>query len=108
MTWRIALTPTAQRMLAAIPDRRIREQIARRIAGLASDPEKQGKALLGELAGIRSLRTVGQRYRILYRLERQTVVVLVVAVGIRKEGSKTDVYSLARKLIRLRLIEPRE
>jgi len=62
--------------------------------------------LTGELAGHRSLRAAGQRYRILYRVERNQVLVLVVAVGIRREGSRSDIYELARKLLRLRLAEP--
>ncbi|MBZ5537093.1 MAG: hypothetical protein LAO31_14155 [Acidobacteriia bacterium] len=66
------------------------------------DPEKQGKPLVEELAGYRSLRAVGQRYRIIYRVDRS----LVIAVGIRKAGSQRDIYSLAKKLIRLRLVEP--
>ena len=93
-------------MLGSIRDRRVRQGLSERIDGLANEPDKQGKPLTGELHGVRSLRAVGQRYRILYRLERQRVVVLVVAVGIRKEGSKDDVYSVARKLLRLRLLEP--
>lgn len=32
-------------------------------------------------------------------------MVLVVALGIRKEGDKKDVYNLAKKLIRLGLLE---
>jgi len=92
-------------MLEAIPDARIREQVLKRSTQLASEPEKQGKPLLGELSGVRSLRAVGQRYRILYRVERKRIVVLVVAVGIRKEGSRGDVYALARKLLRTRLVE---
>ena len=34
--------------------------------------------------------------------------VFVVALGIRKEGSRRDIYSLAKKLIRLRLLQPPE
>jgi mRNA interferase RelE/StbE len=52
------------------------------------------------------VRTAGQRYRILYRVEAKTVIVLVVAVGIRKDGDKKDIYALAQKMIRLGLIEP--
>ena len=98
MSWKIVLTPTAQRMLAAVRDRRIER--------LAEDPDKQGKPLVGELVGYRSLRAVGQRFRILYRLEKRQVVVLVVALGRREEGGKKDVYALAKKLIRLRLLDP--
>lgn len=93
-------------MLAAVGDRRTQQKIAARINTLASEPEKRGKPLQGELRGIRSLRAAGQRYRILYRLERDRVVVLVVAIGLRKEGGKRDVYSLARKLLRQRLLDP--
>jgi mRNA interferase RelE/StbE len=92
-------------MLEAIEDRRIREKIRDRIDGLAKDPEKQGKALIEELAGYRSLCAAGQRYRIIYKVEEEKIVVLVVAVGIRKGGSKRDIYSLAKKLLRLHLVE---
>ncbi|OGR89857.1 MAG: plasmid stabilization protein [Elusimicrobia bacterium RIFCSPHIGHO2_02_FULL_57_9] len=104
MTWNIRLTPTAQDMLAAITDRRIREKIAQRIDGLAHYPEKQGKPLSGELAGYRSLRAAGQRYRIIYRTQNKRLLVLVVATGLRKEGDRQDIYFLAKKLIRLGLV----
>lgn len=91
-------------MLEAIQDRRVREKIRDRIDGLAEEPEKQGKPLTGELTGYRSLRAVGQRYRIIYRIEEGKVLVLVMALGIRKEGSGKDIYVLARKLLRLRLL----
>ena len=98
-------TPEALRMLERVADRRVREQIVERAGKLAEEPEKQGKPLLGELAGLRSLRASGQRYRILYKVERGRVLVLIVAVGIRKQGSRRDVYELARKLLRVRLVE---
>ncbi|MEK7351459.1 MAG: type II toxin-antitoxin system RelE/ParE family toxin [Nitrospirota bacterium] len=104
MRWQVGLTPHARVMLEAIQDRRIREKIRDRIDGLAEEPEKQGKPLTGELTGSRSLRAVGQRYRIIYRIEEGKVLVLVMAVGIRKEGSGKDIYVLARKLLRLRLL----
>ncbi len=92
-------------MLQDVSDSRLRELIFRRAKQLETEPEKQGKRLLGELAGLRSIRAAGQRYRILYRVERSRVIVLVVAVGIRKEGSRRDIYSLAKKLLRAKLIE---
>jgi mRNA interferase RelE/StbE len=91
-------------MLEAIQDRRIRDKIRDRIDGLAEEPEKQGKTLTGELTGYRSLRAVGQRYRVIYRIEEGKVLVLVMALGIRKEGSGKDIYVLAQKLLRLRLL----
>jgi mRNA interferase RelE/StbE len=91
-------------MLEAIQDRRIRDKIRDRIDGIAEEPEKQGKPLTGELTGYRSLRAVGQRYRIIYRIEEGKVLVLVMDLGIRKEGSGKDIYVLAQKLLRLRLL----
>ena len=61
---------------------------------------------MGELTGYRSLRAAGQRYRIIYRIEKDKVVILIAAVGIRKEGSQVDIYALAKKLLRMRLVEP--
>jgi mRNA interferase RelE/StbE len=92
-------------MLEGISDQRGREEIAERSEKLADEPEKQGKALLGELMGLRSLRSSGQRHRIIYRVDRGRVLVLIVAVGIRKQGSRRDIYELAQKLLRARLIE---
>ena len=106
MTYWILLTPQALKMLKAIPDRRVRGKLSGRIEALAEEPQKQGKPLLGPLAGYRSLRAVGQRYRILYRVEEDQVLVLVVALGMCKEGDKRDVYVLAKKLMRLHLLEP--
>lgn len=106
MTYAIRITPTALEMIRGVRDRRVIDLIQKRIDELAKDPDKQGKALHGELQGYRCVRAVGQRYRILYRVEGMAVIVLVVAVGIRKEGDKKDIYELAQKMIRLGLIEP--
>jgi len=102
--YRLVLTPTARSMLAAITDRRTRERVRDRIDGLAVDPELQGKALLGELKGYRSLRAAGQRYRIVYRVHPAHVEVLVVAISRRAEGAHEDIYRLAQRLLRLRLL----
>jgi len=91
-------------MLKAITDRRIRAKLASVIDGLESDPELRGKPLDDDLAGYRSVRAVGQRYRIIYRVERSIVTVVVVAAGIRKAGSREDIYRVAEKLIRLGLL----
>jgi mRNA interferase RelE/StbE len=92
-------------MLAEISDRRIREKIIAAIDRLAEEPEKQGKALVGELTGFRSIRAAAQRYRIIYRMQGEAIVVIVVAAGIRRAGARADIYNLAKKLLRLRLLE---
>lgn len=103
--YRVRLTPTARNMLARITDRRTLEKIRERIDGLASDPDLQGKPLLGELKGFRSVRAAGQRVRILYRVRQARVEVLVVAVGLRREGAREDIYKLAQRLMHLRLLD---
>jgi len=105
MKWKILLTPTALKLLSDISDRRIREKIGNVIDRLEEDPEKQGKALLGELSGFRSMRAVGQRYRIIYQIRNNEVVVIIVAVGIRRDGAKDDIYTLTKKLFKLGLLQ---
>ncbi|MFK7604009.1 type II toxin-antitoxin system RelE/ParE family toxin [Deinococcus sp. SM5_A1] len=94
----ITLTPKAVEMLEAVTDRREREALLECIEALAADPELQGKALLGELRGHRSVRAVGQRYRIVYRVIRDEVVVLVIGMGRRREGNRRDVYAQLERL----------
>jgi mRNA interferase RelE/StbE len=104
MSFRIVLTPTAVKLLSEISDRRIREKIGAVIDRLIEEPDKQGKALLGQLAGFRSIRAVGQRYRVIYKVSSDEILVIVVAAGIRKDGAKDDIYNLAKKLFRVGLL----
>lgn len=92
-------------MLQQITDKRIQRKIVDRVEELTAEPDKQGKPLTGELQGYRSLRAVGQRYRIIYSIEQEAVMVIVVGLGLRKEGDKKDIYTLARKLLRLHLLD---
>ena len=105
LIWTVELTPQARLMLEAIKDRRTLDKIRERIDGLAREPRKQGKSLMGELSGFYSLRAAGQRYRIIYTLQEDKIVVLVVATGIREAGDKADIYTLTQKLLRLGLLE---
>ncbi|HSS43933.1 MAG TPA: type II toxin-antitoxin system RelE/ParE family toxin [Thermoanaerobaculia bacterium] len=102
--FQVLWTAQARKMLEGVSDRRIQDQLLKRSKQLESEPEKQGKPLLGELSAFRSLRAVGQRYRIIYKVERNRVIVLIVGVGIRKQGGSRDIYALARKLLRARLL----
>ena len=88
-----------------IEDIRERALLAKRIGELREDPDQQGKALSGELRGYRSIRAVGQRYRVIYALDDDTVRVLVCHMGLRQAGDENDVYETARKLIRARLVD---
>ncbi len=103
--WVVGISRGAQEQMATISDQRVQDGIRKRINQLEYEPEKQGKPLKDELIGYRSVRAVGQRYRILYKVETEKVIVLVVALGIRKDGDKKDVYELAKKLARLGILD---
>ncbi|MDD5351445.1 MAG: type II toxin-antitoxin system RelE/ParE family toxin [Chthoniobacteraceae bacterium] len=105
MKFQINIQPTALKMLRGISDARVRQKLVERIDSLVDEPEKLGKPLLKDLSGYRSIRAVGQRYRIIYAVDASRSTVSIVALGIRKDGDKSDIYSLARKLIRLRLVD---
>ena len=102
--WIVSLTRDAEIQLSSIRDQRIRNALIARLRQLENEPESQGKALTDELAGYRSIRAVGQRYRIIYKIKAERVIVTVVALGMRKEGDKKDIYQLAKKLMRLGLL----
>ena len=98
MTCQVFLTREAEKMLLAIKDRRVRELLYSRAMKLQKNPEQQGKHLVRELAGLRSVRAVGQRYRIVYEIDGSRQEVWVVTLGIRKEGNRGDVYVIASKM----------
>ena len=97
--YEIQLTPLALEMLAAVKDRREQEKLRDRIDQLKVEPQKQGKALVDNLSGFRSIRAVGQRYRIVYQVEQDRVLVVVVGLGRRKDGDKKDIYTILEKLL---------
>ncbi len=100
MKYSIKVTDLAKQMIKEISDRRIREELAKRIDKLADDPNLQGKPLQGILAGYRSVRAVGQRYRIVYKVYDKNLVVYIVGAGIRKDSSKDDIYTRLQKLLK--------
>jgi len=97
--YEIRLTPLALEMLAEIKDQRHVKILSERIEKLKYKPEKQGKFLTGKLKGYLSIRAVGQRYRIIYQVQKSEIVVIILAVGLRSEGNKQDIYSRLKKLL---------
>ena len=97
--YRIELTLLALEMLAEVNDQRHMEGLTNRIEKLRSEPEKQGKPLGDILKGYRSVRAVGERYRIIYKVDRNLVVVLVVGVGLRRQGNRSDIYATIERLL---------
>ncbi len=104
MVYPIEITPTALEALESITDGRTRAAIVRRIDALGEEPHKQGSLLRGELAGFMSVRAAGQRHRVVYRIDEEEERVVVYLVGLRREGSRQDVYALAQRLVRRGLV----
>lgn len=99
MDYHIELTQLALEMIDAVQDRREQQGIIKRIQKLKNEPLQQGKPLTGDLKGLYSVRAMGQRYRIIYQVKVEKVLIIVVGVGRRKEGDKKDVYTLLKKLL---------
>jgi len=95
----VRLTETALEMLEEIADRRVRKTLWNKLQGLREEPEKQGKPLANELRGCRSLRALGQRYRIVFQVIRDQRQVIVLGVGFRKQGDRRDIYALLQRLL---------
>jgi mRNA interferase RelE/StbE len=98
LKYRVLITDTCLRLIEKILDKKIQLSILDRIQKLSEKPEEQGKKLVKDLAGFRSVHAAG-RYRIIYKTDKRTVIIYVLAAGIRKEGDKKDIYKIAKKLL---------
>ncbi|MHB8763180.1 MAG: type II toxin-antitoxin system RelE family toxin [Deferrisomatales bacterium] len=82
MAYRIDFTPGAARQFRKLPAE-VRRRLEPVIQALADDPRPAGsKKLAGEERGYRV--RMGD-YRVLYRLEDDVLVVLVIRIGHRRE-----------------------
>lgn len=85
-------------------DGSVRPTIAAKINLLKTSPTLRGKPLQDELQGYYRIVAAG-RYRAIYRIaggydpEKHLGRVEVVCIGIRKEGSKEDIYYIAKRMI---------
>ena len=106
MDWQINFTESALDTLRNISDRRIQRVILELAQALSEEPDRKGAPLRDELSGYRSIRAAGQRYRIIYRVDENLRSVIIIAMGLRREGDRRDIYALAQRLVRLELVEP--
>jgi mRNA interferase RelE/StbE len=102
--YKIKLTKIAVENIKSI-EKSARTQILTKIESLKVNPLLLGKYLKGPLKEYRSIRAAGQRYRIIYKVIEEEIIVIVIAVGIRKDGDKKDIYELMKKLIKTNLLE---
>lgn len=72
-------------------DPSIRKVVRKALESIAANPAK-GKPLAYDLAGLYSLRT--SDYRIIYRLRKKELLIIVIAVGHRR-----DIYNKLKELL---------
>jgi len=104
LRYRIFITDTCLALIKKIRNKEVQRRILDRIQKLSDEPDKQGKKLVKDLSGFRSIHAAG-RYRVIYKTDKQSVIVYVLATGIRKEGDKKDIYKIAKKLLNARLLD---
>lgn len=104
MKYRVEITEVCLLLIESISDKRIQQAIMSRIEALRTDPEKRGKPLVKDLAGLRSMHAA-KRYRVIFRMDEEDRTVWVVAAGLRKQGDRKDIYEIARRLLKLGLIQ---
>ena len=97
--YEVLYTDDAADMLAEIQDRRVQKKLSDMVDSLVESPESRGKALLRDLFGFRSIRAIGQRYRIVYTVDTVSLQVIIVGVGIRRDGDRGDIYEQMRRVI---------
>ncbi|WLG94560.1 type II toxin-antitoxin system RelE/ParE family toxin [Pseudomonas sp. FP198] len=95
MAWGVTYHPDTEGdfdQLGSAAANRIFDVIEQRIAN--GEPDKSGKSLSGSLAGCRRIRTGDTR--IVYRVDGKAIVVLIIAVGARRDS---EVYDAAKKRV---------
>jgi len=100
----IKLTNIAAEFIKKL-DKKSQSQIIEKIELLKENPLEIGKQLKGNLKDYRSIRSVGQRYRIIYKVCETEVIVVIAAIGIRKDGDKKDIYELMKKYVKIGLFD---
>lgn len=87
MAYQVIIKPQAEKAILALP-RKDQRSVCKEITAIAADPKKAGvKPLRHELKGLWKSR-VGN-YRIVFQVEEGRLLVLIVAVGDRKEIYRT-------------------
>lgn len=85
--YRVSIKRSAVKEIEAIPQKKARQRIIRRIGQLADNPRPPGS---GKLSGHDRYRIRHGVYRIVYGIDENELVVLVVVVV--KVGHRKDVY----------------
>ncbi len=100
--YEVDLTDVAEKSIKKIPDRRQQKAILDKLEYLQEEPVAIGKPLAKALAGYMSVRA--GRYRVIYEVDPSKKKVIIHLAGKRKEGDRTDVYVMAKKLLKAKLL----
>ncbi len=87
--WTVEVAPPAARDLDDLPPRVLPAVVAFIFGPLSEEPQRVGKPLIGDLAGLWSARR--GTFRILYEVDDEAAAVIVVKVA-----SRADVYRPTR------------
>ena len=80
--YRLVFKPSAERAFLALP-KEVQRRLDARLLGLQDNPRQSGVKALTGAAGVYRLR-VGD-YRVLYEIHDDSVIVLVLKIGHRRE-----------------------
>jgi mRNA interferase RelE/StbE len=80
--YKVSIKRSAVKEIEAIPQKKQRQRIIRRIGQLAEDPRPPGSK---KLSGNDKYRVRQGSYRIVYSIEDNELIVIVVKVGHRKD-----------------------
>ena len=80
--YRVSIKRSAVKEIEAIPQKKERQRVIRRIGQLANDPRPPGSR---KLSGNDKYRVRQGSYRIVYSIENKELIVVVVKVGHRKD-----------------------
>ncbi len=83
--YKVSIKRSAVKEIEAIPQKKERQRIIRRIGQLADDPRPPG---VQKLSGQNKYRIRQGAYRIIYAIEDKELIVMIVKVGQRKDVYK--------------------
>ncbi len=99
LNYEIYLTPLALATLVAVSDPRDQAHLRDRIQQLCHHPDHQGTPLIGKLFGYRSIKVIQEHYRIIYRIENDTIVVFLVGDGQRNTVREIDLDAVLKRFV---------
>jgi mRNA interferase RelE/StbE len=66
--------------------------------------ESLGSSAFSQRKSFRSLRAIGQRYRIVYRVDPTALQVVIYGIGLRKDGDRDGIYERMRRASHPRVV----